>query len=246
MWGQGAEAARPAPDPRADPIEHGKARGVVVTRSPNSGLYIEHTPPVLLPPPPDMSARGQLRPRIDYAEAMVKRGEEQHAEATQALVEAQQHMVTAGPGDTWIEQGLLTASTAVTVAASRLEAFKAHRDKLLAQVAAWESSGDLDSYDAACEKQSSVGLSALLAPLEERAKRLGSDFGAVVADAHAVISEILAARQQASRLATTLGFTRHRDAGINAMSAAIKISRAFADGFKAAAPRLDLKRWILP
>jgi len=227
-------------------IEHAAANGRVVTRSPNSELFIEHTAPILAPAPLDSTARGQLAPRVEQAEAMVARAEAQHAEASAKLVEAQRFLVSATAAEPWIEQQLLAASTALTVAASRLEAVKAHRDATVKQIGAWEADGTLDAYDDACARQSGDGLVKALAPLVKRATKLGSDFGAVAADAQAVVAAIMLARQQASGLATTLGFARHRDSGINVASAAIKIASAFAAGFKAAAPKLDLKRWIDP
>lgn len=245
MWGPQASRSAPVSD-RAGMIEHAAAHGRVVTRSPNSELYIEHTAPILAPAPLDSTARGQLAPRVVQADAMVARAEGQHAEAAAKFVESQRLMVSATAAEPWIEQQLLAASTALTVASSRLEAVKAHRDAIANQIAAWEAAGTLDAYDDACARQSGDGLVKALAPLVKRATKHGGDLGAVVADAQAVIAAILTARQSASGLAVTLGFARHRDSGITTTSAAIKIAAAFAAGFKAAAPKLDLKRWIDP
>lgn len=244
MWGPQASRTSPISE-RAGMIEHAAAHGRVVTRSPNSELFIEHTAPILLPAPLDMSARGQLAPRVEQAEAMVARAEAQYAAAASELVEAQRLLVTATAGEGWIEQGLLVKTTTMTVAGSRRDAVKAHRDALVGQIGAWEADGTLDAYDDACARQSGDGLVKALAPLVKRATKLGSDYGAVVVDAQAIVGAILTARQRASALAATLGFARHRDSGITALAAAVKLGAAFASGFKATAPKLDLKRWLV-
>jgi hypothetical protein len=230
-------------NPFADPIEHGKARGVVVTRSPDSNLYIEHTPPAAPPPaPPDASARAQVALLVSSAEEMVKECGAAHKAATEKVALAQQALLQA-PDQPWPRQKFLDEHTLLVVAANHLDAAKAHRDHVVAQIAAAEASGDLDLYDA--KNNAQWDLPRVLAPLEKRAFNTGCDLGGIAKDTYRGIGEIMTARREASRLATKLGIKQHRDSGIDIGAAARKIAKAFTDGFRSAGQRTDrLREWV--
>jgi hypothetical protein len=228
-------------NPRADPIERGRERGVVVTRE-ESGVYIEHTPPVLPPPTLDASARGQLAQQVAHAESLVVEAKGRRAAAADKLAETQRLLVSATAADRWIEQKLLEDSTALTVEDNRLAAVTAHRDKLVADIKAWEAAGDLDAYESNRARQYEIDV---MAPIEKGAHKVGAELGMLANNAGAAISTILAARREASRLAAKIGLARHRDSGIDLLSAKLRIAKAFVAGFCSKGHRADaLRDWV--
>ena len=233
FWGTGPH--RGAENPRATHDERAAELGLELEPvgnpdMPNVRYVISKAVAPLTPI--DQSPRAVLDRRAADAEARVKNREESHRLKLEALDAAKRARILE-PDQPWSLQALTTARTSVDVSLDDVDAARAHRDEVVAQIKKWTTDGTIAAFEKADQEQGGDAFMKLCAPFEKRAAKLGADMGKLVVDATAAASQLMAARREATRLARVLNFA-NRDSGLDVGSFARRVGAAFRKSFEGA------------